>query len=241
MSYSDVCQGGFKSFRREPDKALMGVIKMTFSNLQCARRAMDGFVASKFQCFVVWQGIGRKRLFRTLHLSLAAAATTVLIGCNTPELITQQGADNYVVQDHNPPVTPVVAPKTKLGRIIFGDHVSEIISSSDVQRPFRINRESSEFCSSDEFAYIVELDEPFGTSRPEFVWSTVSDSGSERVVYREFWDVADPDHHSNSFDQYDRCEELLGGMPYGKYRVRCLRNDKVIAQGEFTYCEEGGC
>lgn len=160
-------------------------------------------------------------------LTLLAAILLLLVNCSPPKQPEEKAK-----------VEPTPAPEAKqkpVGRIVFGENYEEVDPASNDGRGFKIINPRDTFTPAEPFAFIVMCEEPFGKTKVELVLSSLSDTGSETVQARQEIQVANPTVFRNTAFRAKRASQSMGRYKFGRYKLRCFREDTLLAEGEFTY------
>jgi hypothetical protein len=123
----------------------------------------------------------------------------------------------------------------QVGQIVFGENFEEVDELNNNGRPFKIINQKSTFHPNDPLAIVVMSEEPFGKTTIELMLSSVSEKGSEVVVWRQAIIISNPAKHKNTVTRFERAKKLLRDQKFGSYTLRCFREDTILAEGKFTY------
>lgn len=98
---------------------------------------------------------------------------------------------------------------------------------------FYIVSPADKFASSDQFAFVVNLDQSIGTTQAKLVLVKVLSGGAESAVLTVPMTISNPQYASfaNKFPTSD----LMYGEPAGKYKLEMETDTQVVASATFTY------
>ena len=103
----------------------------------------------------------------------------------------------------------------------------------DDSNGFYIVKPANKFKYSDQFAYVVVLDQSFGTTHVNLVLVSVESGGAETVELTWPMTISNPDFNAlaNKFST----SVLMGGEAPGKYKLELQSDTATLAQASFTY------
>ncbi len=125
------------------------------------------------------------------------------------------------------PLTLSRATGAGTGTISFGTDYRETRNGFEIMNP------RTTFGPRDVVAYVADFNERPGTTNLDELLAHVSPSGSENVVHRETFDIADP-NYAQLAARFP-IAELMARQPAGTYTLKLLRGSTILAEGTFTY------
>lgn len=98
---------------------------------------------------------------------------------------------------------------------------------------FYIIQPADKFSSSDEIAYVVNLDQGIGTTQAKFALVKELGGGAESVVFSAPVNISNPDY--SSFANKVSVATLMYGDDPGQYKLELETDTAVVADATFTY------
>lgn len=98
---------------------------------------------------------------------------------------------------------------------------------------FYISKPADKFSASDEFAYVVNLDQGIGTTQAKIALVKELGGGAESVVFSAPMDISNPNY--NTFANKVSVATMMYGDAPGTYKLEMETDTAVVADATFTY------
>ncbi len=98
---------------------------------------------------------------------------------------------------------------------------------------FYITHPADTFSSSDQFAFVVNLDHGIGTTQAKIAVVKELSGGAESVVLTVPMNISNPNY--SSFANKFSTGTLMYGEAAGKYKLQIETDTEVVASANFTY------
>jgi hypothetical protein len=100
---------------------------------------------------------------------------------------------------------------------------------------FHIVHPAGKFSSSNQFAFVVTLDQGIGTTQAKMVLVKVQSGGVESVQLAVPMNISNPDF--SQFANRFAVADLMFGESPGKYKLEMQTDTSTVASAQFTYIE----